>query len=70
MQNVLEQLRAAHFNARLEAGVVRVALSSGRTVVVTEHGGMYTVGDAAGERTSVPCGSPEEVVDAVKSADR
>jgi hypothetical protein len=68
MQNVLEQLILAQFDARLEGGTVRVALPRGRSVVVSEHSGAYTVMDGEGERTSIVCGTPEEVVDAVKAA--
>jgi hypothetical protein len=68
MQSVLEQLTKAGFEARLERNVIRVRLPGGQTLVISEIFGAYMVGDAEGERTSIPCGTPEEVVDAVKSA--
>jgi hypothetical protein len=68
MKDVLDLLTAARFDARLEGHRVRIALPKGRTLVVSEINGMYMVADLAGERTSVPCGSPEEVVDAVRAA--
>jgi hypothetical protein len=70
MQIILDQLLMAHFDAKLQGGKVHVALPGGKSLVIAEYEGMYMVADAQGDRTSVPCGSPEEVVDAVKGAAR
>jgi hypothetical protein len=68
MKTVLEQLTLAQFDAKLDGEKVRVFLPKGRRLVISAISGMYMVADADGERTSIPCGSPEEVVDAVRAA--
>jgi hypothetical protein len=70
MQKILDQLLMAKFDAKLQGGKVLVALPGGSSLIIAEYEGMYMVADGNGDRTSVPCGSPEEVVDAVKGAAR
>jgi hypothetical protein len=70
MQIILDQLLMAHFDATLKGGKVFVALPGEKSLVIAEYQGTYMVADAQGDRTSVPCGSPEEVVEAVKGAAR